>query len=402
MSATSRLWQIDPRWLQGYALKAAARSGVRADGMSPDKIDDYFYDMWSEMLGFDTAAPLDYTEDGIAILTIGGPLVKGKTSPYVSNYAAIEEGLDQLIEAPPRAVVLRMDSPGGMVAGLERCVQKIAQLAQNTLVVASVNGDAFSAAYRLASQAGSIWASADSEIGSIGTYWQLLDFSAAFAADGIRSVMLTTGPFKGLGAMGEAITEDQTAFLQGKVEEANTRFLADLMTGRGLAADQIEAVSDGRWWSAAEAVGLGLIDQIGGLGDVLAAIRSKFEGEVSMTKETLTPATAQEPSAAVEVSAAAQAATPAPAAPGLAQYMAAFGDAEGAKMFLAGTSWPDAQAAQLETLRGSLQDAQAEISQLKGQLANVAAEARGVASPVAVPQGQAKARGLADVSKFRG
>jgi len=402
VSATSRLWQIDPRWLQGYALKAAARSGVRADGMSPDKIDDYFYDMWSEMLGFDTAAPLDYTEDGIAILTIGGPLVKGKTSPYVSNYAAIEEGLDQLLLAPPRAVVLKMDSPGGMVAGLERCVQKISRLAENTLVVASVNGDAFSAAYRLASQAGSIWASSDSEIGSIGTYWQLLDFSAAFAADGIKSVMLTTGPFKGVGAVGEPITDDQTAFLQGKVEEANTRFLADLMTGRGLAADQIEAVSDGRWWSAAEAVGLGLIDQIGGLGDVLAAIRSKFEGEVSMTKETLTPATAQEPSAAVEVSAAAQAATPVPAAPGLAQYMAAFGDAEGAKMFLAGTSWPDAQAAQLETLRGSLQDAQAEISQLRGQLANVAAEARGVASPVAVPQGQAKARGLADVSKFRG
>lgn len=401
MSATSRLWQIDPRWLQGYALKAAARSGVRADGMSPDKIDDYFYDMWSEMLGFNTAAPLDYTEDGIAILTIGGPLVKGKTSPYVSNYAAIEQGLDQLLEAPPRAVVLRVDSPGGMVAGLERCVQKISQLAESTLVVASVNGDAFSAAYRLASQAGSIWASSDSEIGSIGTYWQLLDFSAAFAADGIKSVMLTTGPFKGVGAMGETITPDQTAFLQSKVDKANTRFLADLMTGRGLAADQLEAVSDGRWWSAAEAVGLGLIDQIGGLGDVLTAIRSKFGSEVDM-KETLTPATAQEPSAAVEVSAAAQTGTPVPAAPGLAQYMAAFGDAEGAKMFLAGTSWPDAQAAQLETLRGSLQDAQAEISQLKGQLANVAAEARGVASPVAVPQGQSKARGLADVSKFRG
>lgn len=402
MSATSRLWQIDPRWLQGYALKAAARSGVRADGMSPDKIDDCFYDMWSEMLGFDTSAPLDYTEDGIAILTIGGPLVKGKTSPFVSNYAAIEEGLDELLEAPPRAVVLKMDSPGGMVAGLEKCVRKISQLAEQTLVVASVNGDAFSAAYRLASQAGSIWASADSEIGSIGTYWQLLDFSAAFAADGIKSVMLTTGPFKGVGAMGEQITEDQTAFLQSKVDEANTRFLADLMTGRGLAADQIEAVSDGRWWSAAEAVGLGLVDQIGGLEDVLSAIRSKFGSEVSMTKETLTPATAQEPSAAVEVSAAAQAGTPAPAAPGLAQYMAAFGDAEGAKMFLAGTSWPDAQAAQLETLRGSLQDAQAEIAQLKGQLANVAAEARGVTSPVAVPQGHSKARGLADVSKFRG
>ena len=64
MSATSRLWQIDTRWLQAYAVKAAARLGLRADGMDPEKIDDCFYDMWSEMLGFDTSAPLDYTEDG--------------------------------------------------------------------------------------------------------------------------------------------------------------------------------------------------------------------------------------------------------------------------------------------------------------------------------------------------
>lgn len=401
---TSRLWQIDPRWLQCYAARAAARAGIRADGMSPDKIDDYVYDMWSEMLGFDTSAPLDYTEDGIAIVTVAGPVVKGKPSPFVSCYGAIEDALDELLEAPPLAAVIKLDSPGGMVAGLEAVCRKVSQLAEQTLVVASINGDCLSAAYRIASQCGSIWASEESSVGSLGTYWQLLDFSQAFAQDGIRSVLLTTGPMKGVGAVGEAISEEQQSFLQGKVDEMNARFLADITAGRGLSAEQLAAVSDGRWWLAAEAAGLGLVDQLGGLRNVLAAIRAKFQESLSMAKETLQPATAtQEPAAAVEVSAVGvQTQQPRPEAPGLAQYMTAFGDAEGARMFLAGTSWQEAQAAQLQTLQGSLQDAQAEIAQLKTRLVEASAMARGETAPIAVPHGDAKKpRSLADVSGFR-
>ncbi len=401
---TSRLWQIDPRWLQCYAARAAARAGIRADGMSPDKIDDYFHDMWSEMLGFDSSAPLDYTEDGIAIVTVAGPVVKGKPSPFVSCYGAIEEALDELLEAPPLAAVIKLDSPGGMVAGLEAVCRKVSQLAEQTLVVASVNGDCLSAAYRIASQCGSIWASEESSVGSLGTYWQLLDFSQAFAQDGIRSVLLTTGPMKGVGAVGEAISEEQQSFLQTKVDEMNGRFMADITAGRGLSAEQLAAVSDGRWWLAAEAAGLGLVDQLGGLSNVLAAIRAKFQESLSMAKETLQPATAtQEPAAAVEVSAVGvQTQQPRPEAPGLAQYMTAFGDAEGARMFLAGTSWQEAQAAQLQTLQGSLQDAQAEIAQLKARLVEASSLARGETAPIAVPHGDAKKpRSLADVSNFR-
>jgi hypothetical protein len=82
--------------------------------------------------------------------------------------------------------------------------------------------------------------------------------------------------------------------------------------------------------------------------------------------------------------------------------MTAFGDAEGARMFLAGTSWQEAQAAQLQTLQGSLQDAQAEIAQLKARLVEASAMARGETAPIAVPHGDAKKpRSLADVSGFR-
>ena len=295
----NRFWQVDSRWLRAYEARWLQRSGIRQD-MSPDKVDDRLYDLWAEMLGFQDSTPVSYTEDGIAIVSIVGPLCKGKGSPWCSNYASIMEGLSELIELPPAAVVLKIDSPGGMVDGLTPVVEAVNQLAEKTLVVASIVGGGLSAAYRIASQAGSIWASSDSEIGSIGTYWQMLDVSKAYADAGIRSVLLTTGPFKGVGAAGEAITADQEAFLQSKVNEWNARFLADVASGRSMSGESVAAVADGRWWSAADAVELGLVDQIGSMDDVLAAIRAQ-KGE-SMGKQTLQPATAAEaPAAAVEL-----------------------------------------------------------------------------------------------------
>ena len=354
----NRFWQVDSRWLRAYEARWLQRSGIRQD-MSPDKVDDRLYDLWAEMLGFQDSTPVSYTEDGIAIVSIVGPLCKGKGSPWCSNYASIMEGLSELIELPPAAVVLKIDSPGGMVDGLTPVVEAVNQLAEKTLVVASIVGGGLSAAYRIASQAGSIWASSDSEIGSIGTYWQMLDVSKAYADAGIRSVLLTTGPFKGVGAAGEAITADQEAFLQSKVNEWNARFLADVASGRSMSEESVAAVADGRWWSAADAVGLGLVDQIGSMDDVLAAIRAQ-KGE-SMGKQTLQPATAAEaPAAAVElppVVATVETVT----GPDLGAYMTAFGDLEGARMFRDGLSFSDAQARHLETLQGTIQDLRAEL-----------------------------------------
>ena len=142
---------------------------------------------------------------------------------------------------------------------------------------------------------------------------------------------------------------EQQAFLQSKVDEWNARFLADLASGRSMSEESVAAVADGRWWSATDAVGLGLVDQIGSMDDVLAAIRAQ-KGE-SMSKQTLQPATAAEaPAAAVElppVVATVETVT----GPDLGAYMAAFGDLEGARMFRDGLSFSDAQAKHLETLQ---------------------------------------------------
>lgn len=375
----SRLWQIDARFMQFMQLKAA--------GLSPDSLDDDLTNMVAEWLGMDPK-PIDWTEDSIPVVTVSGPLYKRK-SPFASNYKSIGEALDSLLamEIPPVAVVLKIDSPGGMVNGLDAVIRKVEQLAEQTLVVASIDGCGCSAAYRIAAAAGSVWATSDSDVGSIGTYWQFIDYSKAFEDAGLKSVLLTTGPFKGLGVPGEEITDEQIAFLQDVTDKTNAAFLADVKAGRMMSDAQVAAVSDGRFWMASEALELGLIDEIGGLSDVLTAIRSQYKESTQMAKKTLRPASAQASDETPEVTDQVDPAevdnddvtpatvtdeTPAttatPEARGLGDYMAAFGDAEGARMFLQGVSWDQAQAQTISGLRGQIQDMQAETAQLKSRL----------------------------------
>jgi signal peptide peptidase SppA len=381
---------MDARFMQRMQLQAA--------GLSPDAVDDYVTSMIAEWLEMDSK-PLDYTEDGIAIVSITGPLYKRK-SPFQSNYRSIGEALDVLLSQIPRAVVLKMDTPGGMVDGLESVVRKVEQLAQQTLVVVSCQGMLCSAGYRIAAMAGTIFATEDSEAGSIGTYWQFIDYSAAFAEAGLRSVMLTTGPFKGIGAIGEPINDEQRAFLQDLTDKTNQAILQDVKNGRGFTDEQLASVSDGRFWLASDALSLGLIDKIGSMSDVLAAIRSQTKEPTTMSKIKLeenggsassTQESAEAPTieTAPEIGGTGQETTT-PAPRSLADFMAAFGDADGARMFRDGIDWDTAQSQYVTTLKGQLQDTLAENAQLKARLSELGKAMLGETEAVNIGQGEKK------------
>jgi ClpP class serine protease len=207
-------------------------------------------------------------------------------------------------------------------------------------------------------------------------------------------VLLTTGPFKGVGVEGEPITDEQRAFLQDLTNKNNRMFLDDVQTGRAFSESQLTAVSDGRWYLADEAQGLGLVDQIGTLDDVLSAIRSQRKA-VTMPKQKLRSATAQaddttpetvdvveETETTDESETQPETQPEQPQAKGLADYMEAFGDAEGARMFLQGKPWEQAQADTMQALRGELQDARAEVAQLKSRVAELAKGQLGEDAPL--------------------
>jgi signal peptide peptidase SppA len=148
-----------------------------------------------------------------------------------------------------------------------------------------------SAAYYVASQATKIFANEPAAfVGSIGTMIGLYDYSKAAERDGIEAIVLATGPLKGTGFAGAAITEAQREYLQNLANESQKGFDRAVRDGRGLSQEELESVRTGAVFVAEEALRRKLIDGIQSLDQTIAAlveeIGTRQKGNPDMTKQS--------------------------------------------------------------------------------------------------------------------
>ncbi|MDO9319529.1 MAG: signal peptide peptidase SppA [Gammaproteobacteria bacterium] len=170
-----------------------------------------------------------------------------------------------------KAVVLRIDSPGGSALASELIRQELDQLksAGKPLVV-SMGGTAASGGYWISAMADEIWASPVTVTGSIGIFGMIPTFEGSLAsvgvyADGVSTTPLTRAdPFTG-------VSEQLATVFQATVEDGYQRFLRLVAEGRGMTEEQVDAVGQGQVWSGAQAQQYGLVDQLGDLDDAVAA-----------------------------------------------------------------------------------------------------------------------------------
>lgn len=202
----------------------------------------------------------------IAVLDIVGPLTRaGLSSPWRGSYGTSTAWLTDQFKSLAKddsvaAVVLRFDSPGGQAMGTAECAAAIIELRQRKPVVAYVSGWCCSAAFWLASQAGEIFASRSSLIGSIGTLIVLVDVAEALERIGIKVHVIATSPLKGTAVPGTALTDAQRADLQRMVDATQSYFDEAVKSGRMMNDSQLAAVRTGQVWHTAEARRLRLID----------------------------------------------------------------------------------------------------------------------------------------------
>ena len=216
--------------------------------------------------------PIDMTDNGIAVVSVSGVLVD-LINPFTANYPALTAAFEHCRTSEDvRAVVVRFKTPGGTVCGLRDCAKALDKLSDEKLTIGQVDGGCYSAGYYLASYCGEIRCGETDHVGNIGVVSGLLDFSEAFKQAGIRPVTIRTGPIKGLGLMGDPITGPQEEFLTHMNRQHFAHFRSSVMSGRGMNDEQFEAVSDGRWWTGAEAVGVGIVDTVSSLAETLEAI----------------------------------------------------------------------------------------------------------------------------------
>ncbi len=215
----------------------------------------------------------------IALIEIQGTMTKrGSSFSDAGSTVRIRQAVRAAARDPDvGGILLRIDSPGGTVAGTADLAREVHQAAKQKPVFAFADDLTASAAYWVASQAEKVYANQRTAfIGSIGTYFALYDYSVLAEKEGIRAVMMKAGKFKGAGFPGTEITPEQQEYWQGLVDKVQVEFSAAISAGRKLSAARVAELADGRVHTAADAQALGLIDGIQSLETTIAELQSRI------------------------------------------------------------------------------------------------------------------------------
>ena len=162
-----------------------------------------------------------------------------------------------------KGMILAIDSPGGSVAGGESLHDAIARFAAKKPVVVTMGGVAASAGYMIAVPAARIFASNATLTGSIGVILQSPDLSGLLGKLGVGVDELVSGPLKGQPSVVKPLSPEGRDMLQGVVADLFGQFVDIVAAGRHMDPARVRALADGRPYTGHQAVGLGLIDQIG-------------------------------------------------------------------------------------------------------------------------------------------
>lgn len=177
-----------------------------------------------------------------------------------------------------RAVLLRINSPGGTVTGSDLLYQEVARFKQErgVPVVAHLMGLATSGGYYVAQAADAIHAQPTTVTGSIGVIMAGVNLTGLMEKIGVEDQTLVTGEFKDAGSMLRPMQPGERAQLQSVLDDLFARFLSVVDAGReNLDGEQVRALADGRIFSAQQALEAGLVDAVGGFDEALAEARRR-------------------------------------------------------------------------------------------------------------------------------
>jgi protease IV len=184
-------------------------------------------------------------------------------------------------DANVRAVLVRIDSPGGGIAPSQELYREIRRLAQEKPVVSSLGAVAASGGYYVAAATQRIVSNPGTITGSIGVISYFPNLKDLFDKIGLHTVIVKSGQFKDVGNPGREMTQQEKDLIQATIDEAHRQFIADVAQGRNIPEEKVRQIADGRILMGETALKLGLVDELGNLEDaVTAAARlGKIEGE---------------------------------------------------------------------------------------------------------------------------
>jgi len=171
-----------------------------------------------------------------------------------------------------RAVVIRINSPGGVVGPTQELHQAIVKTRQaGKPVVASLGGVAASGGYYVAVAADQIYANPGTLTGSIGVIMQTANVEQLMKKVGVDFVVVKAGDYKDIGSFARPMTAEERRVLQALLDDVHGQFIGAVAQGRKLDRARVTQFADGRIFSGSQAKSLGMVDALGGLEDAVAA-----------------------------------------------------------------------------------------------------------------------------------
>lgn len=279
------LWAIEPARLR--ALESQAREAMRAGLVRPPSA------AWDADEDPPTSKPAARPPfrvlRGVAVIDITGPLTK-----YDNSFMSLFGGTSMVRareavraatrDAAVRGILLRIDSPGGTVAGTADLAEAVREANQKKPVFAYAEDLCCSAAYWIASQARKVNGNSTASVGSIGTFTSVWDSSGMFEEAGIKVHVVASAPLKGAGTSGAPITDEMLANWQREITELNDVFVAGVAKGRRMPIAKARELADARIHVGTNAQRLGLID---GVASFDATLKELERLTMSTEKDTL-------------------------------------------------------------------------------------------------------------------
>lgn len=219
--------------------------------------------------------------DKIAIVRIEGVIL--------DSGDVIEELKEYDSNKSVKAILLRIDSPGGAVAPSQEIYQEVKRIRDKGTkkIVTSMGAVAASGGYYIASASEKIIANPGSITGSIGVILELANISGLMKKVGVESVVVKSGKYKDIGSMFRSMTKEEQVLIQDVIDDTHDQFIDAVSQGRGISKQKIIPIADGRVFTGRQAIKLGLVDELGNMQDAIriTARMAGIKGEPSVIEK---------------------------------------------------------------------------------------------------------------------
>ncbi len=273
-----------------FSADEAIAEGLVTKSMYRDQLIDYMVgefglneseDSFIQVGGNAYLGAFDFSDDdngNIAIVYADGEIVDGWSTDSIGGDSLSEELRALRREDEIQAVVLRVNSPGGSAYASEQILREVELLRESgKTVVVSMGAVAASGGYWIASRADAIVAQASTITGSIGVFGMFPNYQQLREKIGVNVQPVKTGKYADVFGLSRSKSADELALFQKSVDRVYEDFLDRVTSGRGLERDAVHEIAQGRVWTGAQALELGLVDVLGGL-DTAIALAAELAG----------------------------------------------------------------------------------------------------------------------------